>query len=496
MRTQRRTFLLGMLGATTLGLAGGVPGARAQVEDFDFDTGNAIRDLIYGQGDVLPELIASMDVSIVIRVTHLSQNAWFDAVAPYHPTAVGIYSRLGRRPASESATNRNKNIALLYATYRVQEILLPQVAEERRAMMIALGLDPDDDQENTVTPIGIGNLAGRAVMAARLHDGMNQLGDEGGRRYHRQPYADYLGYAPVNTAYELTNPSRWQPDLTSHLRRLGEGPNDLGAFVVQQFITPQWGVTRPYALENPEEFTAPPPTHTDHTNRATYRRQVDDILSASANLNDRRKMTAEVFDNKFLAIGRAVEAACRHHELDLDGWVHLHMTCSTATFDAGIVAWKEKRRYDSVRPFSAVRHVYGDAPVTAWGGPGEGTVNDIPATEWRAYLKVGDHPEYPSGSTTLCAAQAQAARRYLDSDELGYELTIAQGSSLVEPGLVPAAEMVLRWDTWSEYTESCGLSRFWGGVHFMPTIEASWELGPQFGDIAYEFVRRHVAGEV
>ena len=27
--------------------------------------------------------------------------------------------RLGRRPASEAATNRNMNIALLYATYRV-----------------------------------------------------------------------------------------------------------------------------------------------------------------------------------------------------------------------------------------------------------------------------------------------------------------------------------------------------------------------------------------
>jgi hypothetical protein len=40
-------------------------------------------------------------------------------------------------------------------------------------MLRSVGLDPDDNQENTITPIGIGNLAGNAVVAAREHDGMN-----------------------------------------------------------------------------------------------------------------------------------------------------------------------------------------------------------------------------------------------------------------------------------------------------------------------------------
>ena len=30
-----------------------------------------------------------------------------------------------------------------------------------------------------------------------------QLGDENGRTYNRQPYMDYTGYEPVNTAYEV-----------------------------------------------------------------------------------------------------------------------------------------------------------------------------------------------------------------------------------------------------------------------------------------------------
>ena len=37
------------------------------------------------------------DASLVIRITVLTTNAFFDAIAPYTPTTVGIYSNLGRR---------------------------------------------------------------------------------------------------------------------------------------------------------------------------------------------------------------------------------------------------------------------------------------------------------------------------------------------------------------------------------------------------------------
>ena len=38
-------------------------------------------------------------------------------------------------------------------------------------------------------------------------------------------------------------------------------------------------------------------------------------------------------------------------------------------------------------------------PLNAWGGPYNGTVYDIPASEWTSYLPVANHPEYPSAST-------------------------------------------------------------------------------------------------
>src|SRR6266536_2218327 len=212
------------------------------VIDFDFDNGNFIRDLITTNvGGALPveSAIGPMDASIYIWITHLFQMSWFDALAPYHPTAVGVHSRIPRRPSSESATNRNKNIA------------------------------------------------GKAIVRARAHDGMNALGDEG-RKYNGQPYDDYTGYRPVNTAYELVNPSRWQPAMGPHRRRVGGGlpgtvaarAGDKGIFIVQRFVTPQLGLVKAYTYQDPGQFEIDPPDHIDHTNPSRYKRRGDARLWA------------------------------------------------------------------------------------------------------------------------------------------------------------------------------------------------------------------------
>jgi uncharacterized protein DUF6851/vanadium-dependent haloperoxidase-like protein len=463
----------------------------ARSATFDFDNGNAITEVIIPKGNqvILNSALSpsASDATLVLRITTLTNNAWFDAIAPYHPTAVGVYSRLGRRPASESTTNRNKNIAMLYATYRVGNSLFPQNAADWREMLTSVGLDPDDAQENTNTAIGIGNSAGNAVVEAREHDGMNQLGDESGREYNRRPYADYLGYKPVNTAYKLRNPSRWQPNIIT---------KGNGIFQVQQFVTPQMRVTLPYSYDDPNRFRAPFPTDSQVQNLSAYIRQADEVLAASAALTDYEKMVAEFFNDKFASLGATGFFAAQAAHLNLDQFVQHNFLINLAAFDTAIAVWNEKYRYDSVRPFSAIRFIYRDRPVTAWGGVGKGTVTDIPASQWKSYLDVADHPEYPSGSASLCSAQAQASRRFLGSDILGMSVPVAKGSSRVEPGITPAQNIVLGpWETLTEWEQECGLSRLWGGVHFMAAINAGHEIGQLIGNLAYEFVQKHIDGQ-
>jgi hypothetical protein len=353
-------------------------------------------------------------------------------------------------------------------------------------MLRDAGLDPDDDRRDLSSPVGIGNRAGLAVVAARERDGMNQLGDERGRISNRAAYADYLGYRPVNTAYELRDPSRWQPLVVT---------DGSGVFRVQQFVTPQLRVTRPYSYDDPNRFRVRPPWKSmlrGRNSRAAYREQADEVLASSAALDDAQKMTVELFDNKINGLGFSALFASQSHGLSLDEFVQYDFLTNVAAFDTAIAVWNEKHHYDAVRPISAIRHIYGNRPVRAWGGPCRGTIDELPASQWTSYIQTADHPEYPSGSASFCAAHAQASRRYLGSDSLGWTVSMPKGSSRIEPGITPARDITLGWRTWSAFERDCGYSRLWGGVHFRSAIDAGSKLGHRIGDVAYAFVRRHI----
>lgn len=475
-------------GCAAVLLALGLIIAPTRAHAFDFDTGNATVEIVIPT--VIPTIYESVspnagDATLVLRITTLLTNAWFDAIAPYHPTAVGVYAPPSRRPAHKR-TDANRNVAILHASFHVLESLLPDHTERWRAMLIDVGLDPDDHQVNASSAVGLGNRAGKAVVAARENDGMNQLGNEGDQLYHRRPYADYTSYAPVNTAYELIDASRWQPDILT---------TGTGLFSVQQFVTPQMSITTPYTYASPDAFMAPPPVASDPANYPAYMSQAAEVLGASAALTDYQKMAAELFDDKLRSLGFSALYLLQAYELSLEEFVHVDFLLNLAAFDTAIAVWHNKVVYDAVRPFSAIRYLYGDDPVSAWGGPGEGTVHDMPGTQWRSYLQTADHPEYPSGSAAFCAAHAQAARNYFATDSFGWSVAVPQGSSRIEPGVTPEHDIVLGpWLTWTDFEEECARTRFWGGVHFIPSLSGGQGIGKPIGDLAYAFVQAHIAG--
>ena len=493
-----KLFPLGM--AITWLVAGvlviSLPAAHSQ--PFDFDTGNAAIEVIIPAA--VPAIFAAVkpgDAPLVLRFTTLLTNAWFDATAPYHPTAVGVYSRIDRRPEDERI-NRNINTAILYASYRTLNSLFPGFTANWRAMMEGIGLNPDFLEENLYSAAGIGNFAANAMLAVREYDGMNQLGNEGERIYNLRPYADYTDYAPVNTAYELKDPARWQPNIVV---------SPFGISTAQQFITPQYAYVIPYSFDNPTAFSVVPPQKSQWRGspnavgprrglgpNSAYVNQALEVIDASARLTEEQKMIAELFDDKIRSLGFSTIFAAQSRELDIIDFVHYDFLVNAAAFDTGIVMWQEKTRFDAVRPFSAIRFLFGDTPITAWGGPGQGTVSDLPASQWRSYLPVADHPEYPSGSTGFCEAHAEASRLFFKTDDLNWTVLTPAGSSVIEPGITPSQDMLLNWETWSDFAEDCGNSRFWSGVHFHASIANMRQLGREIGAIAYQFVRAHIEG--
>src|SRR5437667_1643914 len=398
---------------------------------------------------------------IVARALAIVHTAIYDAWAAYDDRAVG--TRLGaslRRPSSER-TLASKNEAVSFAAYGALVDLFPTQTLAFNDVMTSLGYDPANGSSDVATPAGVGNVAAAAVIAFRHHDGANQLGD-----LHPGAYSDYTGYVPVNDPDHINDPNRWQP------LRFSDGH---GGFVTPGFIAPHWGQVVPFALASGSQFR--PPQVPNLYPFGGYRVQAEQILHYSARLTDREKAIAEYWADgpnselppgHWMLFGQFVSRR-DGHTLDQD--VKMFFALANAVFDAGIVAWDCKRAYDYVRPVTAVHFLFAGKRIRAWAGPNRGT-RVIDGADWEPYqprtFVTPPFPEFISGHSTFSAAAAEILKSFTGSDVFGASTTVHAGSSKVEPGAVPAADVMLSWATFSDAAAQAGISRRYGGIHFVP----------------------------
>ena len=386
---------------------------------------------------------------IVARALAITNTCMYDAWAPYDEHALG--TRLGDtlRVHKQHRKDSLRAEAMSFAAYRCLSDLFPLAPQTDllKQLMTTLGYNPNNASADVSTPAGVGNVTSQAVLAFRHTDGSNQLGTP--------PYSDYTGYMPTPN-----NPDHWQP-----LSVLGGPP--------QKYIAPHWGLVTPFALTSGSQFrpASGPAKSTD----PLYKTQADQVLAYSAALDDRMKTIAE-----YWADGPASElppghwclfaefvSRRDHHSLSQDVKMFFGMT--NAIFDASIAAWDTKRFYDSVRPVTAIHYLYDGKPVFAY------SIDDhiakiIDGGVWKPYqartVVTPPFPEYYSGHSIFSAAGAQILKVFTGSDTFGGSVTVLAGSSRVEPGLVPATNINLSWQTFSDAADEAGISRRYGGIHF------------------------------
>ncbi len=408
---------------------------------------------------------------IVARALAITHTCIFDAWAAYDARARG--TRFGvnlRRPLGER-TVANKEKAVSYAAHECLSDLFPSEVASFNTLMTTLGFDPNDASTDLTKPAGIGNVAGKAVIDYRHHDGSNQLGD-----LNPGAYSDYTGYAPVNTPTSFTRPNRWQP-----LEVNG---------TVQKFITPHWGKVIPYALKFGSQYRTSLPKPANYfTEPARYKLQAQQVLEYSSHLTDEKKVIAE-----YWADGPSSELPPGHwalfaefiserdrHNVDQDAKMFFAMT--NAVFDASIASWDAKRFFDYVRPVSAIQFLYKGQLVESWNGT-------IDGADWKPYQAASvvtpPFSEYISGHSVFSAAAAETLKLFTGNDSFGHSVTITAGSSRVEPGLVPANDTVLYWATFTDAADEAGISRRFGGIHFIDGDLESRKLGRVIGQNAWK----------
>jgi hypothetical protein len=408
---------------------------------------------------------------VAARALAVVHTAMYDAWAAYDPRAVG--TRLGFIPPPVDRGTAAKTEAVGYAAYHTALDLFPDRKSTVDETLAAVGLDPPPSAPDPTTSAGVGAAAASAVLDFRHGDGADQLGT-----LAPGAYSDWTGYVPANTPDVVLAPDRWQP-----LRV----PDGRGGRVVQRFAVPHWGLVVPFAS---------PPLLTDRVPRparAGTRRllqQAEELIEISARLSDREKVIAQYWadgPNSELPPGHWCLFAAfvsRRDGHDLDADVVLYFALTNALLDASIETWYLKRKYDYVRPITAIRELFAGRQIRAWAGPGrDGQLID--GGQWQPYQEATvvtpPFAEYPSGHSTFSAAAAEVLRRYTGSDVFGATASIEAGSSRVEPGRVPATDVTLHWDTFSAAADEAGLSRRYGGIHFRQGDLVGRAVGRQIG---------------
>jgi hypothetical protein len=245
-------------------------------------------------------------------------------------------------------------------------------------------------------------------------------------------------------------------------------------------LFPNWPFVACFAMTNSAQFRPPPPPGLDSAQWAfdfNLTRDLGRIDSA-----DRTPEQTEIA--YFWADGAGSVTPPGHWNViaqdiasqrgnTLEQNARLFALLNIAEADAGIVAWDCKYAYNSWRPITAIPDADND------NNPD--TTSDA---SWLPLLITPNFPEYISGHSTFSGAATAVLATFYGSDNIPFTTT-----SDTLPG------MSRSYNSFSEAAAEAGISRIYGGIHFMSANEHGLLCGAQLGDYVTENFLRPKPGK-
>lgn len=261
--------------------------------------------------------------------------------------------------------------------------------------------------------------------------------------------------------YTIKNdPSTWKPTPPAYM----EG------------IEPHWNKIRPFILDSSNQFSPLPPPPFDTVPESKFFLDAKMVMDSGNNLNKAQTDIAYFWDcnpYKMNVKGHVMYAekkitpgghwigiagiASKTKGLDWKETTETMAVTSLYLFDGFISCWDEKYRSVLIRP--------------------ETYINLHMDEDWVPLLQTPPFPEYTSGHSVISTAASFGLTRmlgepfhFVDSTEMKYGLGIRE------------------FDSFREAAEEAAISRFYGGIHYMPAIEQGIEQG--------RMVAEHIAQKI
>jgi hypothetical protein len=266
------------------------------------------------------------------------------------------------------------------------------------------------------------------------------------------------------------NPGEWRPTIS------------FGG-VVRPALLPQWGSVRPFALTADSQFrpAAPPALNTRR-----YAREVNMVKGVGA-LNSLIRTPDQTQIALFWGYGPGTATPPGHwneiaqvvaftHGNTVGQNARLFALLNIALADAAIVSWDCKYIYNYWRPITAIQ---------------EADTDGNPATEadrtWMPLLATPPFPEYTSGHSAFSGAAAMVLANFFRTDQVFFTV----GSDDL-PGVYRF------YQSFSEAALESGMSRIYGGIHFMSANLNGLRSGAAVGTYVFRnfLVRREREHEI
>lgn len=294
-------------------------------------------------------------------------------------------------------------------------------------------------------------------------NGFSQEVVEGSLQYAQHVSGQILAYAKKDQYNKISNFPRYTPLST-------EGswyPTPPGFFAP---VEPYFNTVREFTLDSCTQFKPLAPVAFSNNKNSAFYKLMQECYKEGVNLPKEHQDIAAFWDcnpfalqdNGHMLVGMKkispgahwlgiTGIACKQANVDFAKTIKIHTIVSLGLMDGFISCWDEKFRSNRIRPETAIRKYIDPS--------------------WKPLLQTPPFPEYLSGHSTISSASAVILTHYL-GDHFSYTDTVEERYGL------PAR----KFSSFQQAAIEAGLSRFYGGIHFMDAIDQGRKQGLQVGE--------------
>ncbi len=235
-------------------------------------------------------------------------------------------------------------------------------------------------------------------------------------------------------------------------------------------LEPNWPLLRSFVFDSTNQIKAIPNVSYSENKHSVYYKNAMKLYEQSITLDTAKKLTAWYWDdnpNKLVSEGhinyfihkvgpgghwiRIAGQAVKNLGLDEYKAAEVYTVLTLAIYEGFLNCWTEKYYSNALRP--------------------ETYINRLIAPKWQSYIETPPFPEYTSGhsvvssvSATVLTAMIPQPYSFTDSSEMYINL--------------PSRH----FNSFREASNQASISRFYGGIHYMPALDNGILQGKEIGN--------------